>query len=257
MRFLLFAVFFGCGGTIAAGSDAGTNDAASDAPIPDAGFKSSLSFEGFGQGTFFGSFYANAQQATGGCQQTSSGACTVSSCAAVGPQTLASAGTLTLTVNGSSVATSTPNVQGGGYYMTSPLVFAPGDVLGVSGSGADVPAFATRTITAPSKIAVATPSVISTSQDLTLTWTGGESDAKVIIGIARGAFNGSTSVSCTFDATAGTGTVPKAQLASMQSGVLTGNLTVGQQRTTTFASGAFVIDLSAIEDDDSYITFQQ
>ena len=256
MRIVLFAFLIGCGGTIAGGGDdASTKDAASDAPIPDAGFKSSLSFDGHGQGTFFGSFYANAQQASAGCQLTSVGSCTVSSCSATAPQTPPNAGTLTLTVNGSPVATATP--QGGsGDYMTTPLPFSPGDVLGVSASGADVPAFATHTITSPGKLAVGTPSTITTSQDLTLTWTGGESGAIVIVGIGRGGFNGATSVSCSFDATSGTGTVPKEQLASLQNGAPTGSLIVGQQRSTTFVSGTFVIDLDAIEDDQSSVTFQ-
>ena len=207
MRFLLFAVFIGCGGTIAAGDDASTKEAAADAPIPDAAFKSTLSFSNDpGGGDFFGAFYATAEQANDGCQTTKSGSCVVSTCAAVAPQTLANAGTLSLQI-GSTSATASQTAEN--IYFLTPISFAAGDVLAVSNSGGDVPKFSAQ-ITSPGAITIstATPSAISTSQDFTIAWSGGESGASVAVGIARQGFNEALSVSCKFDATAGSGTFP-------------------------------------------------
>ena len=145
----------------------------------------------------------------------------------------------------------------GNLYFLSPITFASGDVLMVSGSGADVPKLSAQ-ITSPSSINVspAPPSSLSTSQDLTLTWSGGESGASVAVGIERSGFNDSLTVSCTFDATAGTGTVPKALLSQIQTGSPNGDLLVGQFRQTTFTAGAFVIQLYAVQSQDFPITFQ-
>ncbi len=261
MRFLLFAVFcIGCGGNLASGDDAGPKkDATSDAPTPDAGFVSSLTFENVngqgGQGVFFGRFFATAQQANGGCTTTKTGNCSTYMCPSTGPQTLSSAGTLTLTV-GSSTSTVTQNANGD--YSSTTSAFAGGDVLGVSASGGDVPAFGAQTVTSPGMIIVspAPPSTISTAQDLTFTWSSGEPGASVLVAIARQGFNASESVGCTFDAIAGTGTIPQAQLAAISSGSPSGEILIGQERKTTFSSGTFVIDLAAIQDESLPITFQ-
>ena len=247
----------GCGGTIAVGDDAGDagTDVSSDTFV-DPGFRSSLAFQWLGnQGLFYGAFYASAQAANGACQQTTSGPCVTYSCAATGPQMKSNAGTLSLSVNGSVIAKPMPNPQDNSYF-TDTIKFSPGDELGVSASGADVPAFAMHTITSPGKVTATAPATLSTSQDFTLAWSGGEPGASVTIGIARGAFNGSEGVSCMFDATAGTGTIPKELLATIQNGSPNGDLLVSQQRKTTFASGAFVIDLVAVQGDDSPIGFQ-
>ena len=258
MRFLLFAACIGCGGTIATGDDAAAGDAGADGPgdvFVDPGFRSSLAFEVVGHDAlFYGVFYASAQAANGSCEQTTSGACVTYTCPSVSPQMGSSAGTLTLSINGMAIAKATPNAPDDTYFA-SVLAFSPGDVLGVSGSGADVPAFAMQTVKSPGKVTTNVPTAIDTSQDFTLAWSGGEPDATVIVGIARGVPNGSAGVSCTFDATAGTGTIPKALLATIQSGAPNGDVIVGQQRKTTFASGAFVTDLVAIQSDDSPVDF--
>jgi hypothetical protein len=263
MRFLLFAVFcFGCGGTIATGDDASTGDAGpkkdatSDAQVPDAGFTSSLAFEnGNGGGMFLGAFFANAQQAQSCTSTTTIGGCAAYTCPDVGPQMLPSAGTLTLSV-GAVTSTATPDQTGG--YVANVSTFGAGTVLGVSASGGDVPAFATQTVTSPSVLLVspAPPSTIVTTQDLTLSWSAGEPGATVVIAIARQGFNASESVTCMLDATAGTATVPKAALATLSSGSPNGQMMIGQQRKTTFASGTFVVELVALQYQSQPITFQ-
>jgi hypothetical protein len=256
VRFLLFAALScGCGGTIAGGADASAKDAASDV-IPDAGFTSTLTFEQTPSGgSFYGAFYATADQASQGCQTTKSGTCSVVTCLSAQPPTFVNAGALTIQI-GQTTSSISPDAQNA--YTLSPISFAPGQLLMVSNSaGADVPQFGTQ-ITSPGTVTIptSTPSTISTSQDFVLTWSGGESGASVVVGIARQGLNEYTSVSCTFDATAGTGTIPKAQLASLQSGAPQGDMIVGQSKSTTFADGTFVIELSAVQSQDFPVTFQ-
>jgi hypothetical protein len=275
MRFLLFAACIGCGGSLAAGDDAGdagadtvstgndAGDAGADGPndaFVDPGFRSSLAFQRgstpwLNHGIFFGAFYASAQAANGLCQRTTSGSCVTYFCGSSNPQMDSNAGTLTLSVNGLAIAQPMPNPVDNTYSTTS-IAYSPGDALGVSASGADVPAFAAHTIQSPGEVTAIMPATITTSQDFTLTWSGGEPGATVIIGVARGGFNGSEGVTCTFDATAGTGTIPQSLLATVQNGSPDGDLLVAQQRKTTFAAGAFVIDLVALQGDDSAIGFQ-
>jgi len=86
-----------------------------------------------------------------------------------------------------------------------------GDVLTASASGDEVPGF-TAQLTVPANITLIAPQepyVLPSGQDLTFTWSGGESGAFVSV-----AFNAPLPVAafCTFDATAGTGTIPYAAL---------------------------------------------
>ena len=102
------------------------------------------------------------------------------------------------------------------HYNTTGPMFAPGDMLGVSGAGGTVPAFPMQTLAAPAAITVTSPEpgdggtlVIPTSKSLAVTWTGGVPGDHVIFTLnvlfASGA---SASTACSWDAQAGQGTVP-------------------------------------------------
>ncbi len=248
-----------CGGTIASGDDASTDastqkDAQGDSTFPfdaspppaaDAGV-SVLAFEdNNGQALFIGEFFTSEQQANGGCQVTDGGACSVYVCpSGPPPQNLANAGTLTISINSSSSTVSQdPN---SGIYSKGGLTFGADDVLGVSGSGGTVPAFPIQKVTSPSMIQLSPtpPTNISTTQDFTVSWIDGEPGADVVIELVGMGNNGSTGVSCTFEPTAGTGTIPQSELVALKG--MSGQLFYGQQRKTTFAAGSFPINLVAM-----------
>ena len=269
MRFALFATFIGCGGTLAAGEDASTKDAKADGPSPldasslvdvttpppDGGVVSSLAFENTPDlgGVFSGGFLKTSQQANDGCQKTDLGSCFTYVCPSQTPPSgLASAGTLTLSMGNYTLSVQQDTSS---FYFKDGFTFSPGALLGVSASGAEVPAFPTQTISSPGPIAIDEPATISTAQDYVVTWSGGEVGAQVFVDGEGEKNNGSNAAGCYFDAAAGTGTIPQAALAALK-GVANGQLYFGQQRKTSFTAGSFAIDLLAIQSDTFFVTFQ-
>jgi hypothetical protein len=248
-----------CGGTLANGDDASTDasaqtDSQSDSTLPfdasppppaaDAGVSILAFDDSYGQATFIGQFFTSEQQATDGCQVTDAGACSIYECSSgPPPQNLANAGTLTIWINSSP---STVSQDSSGFYLKNGIAFGADDVLGVSGSGGTVPAFPIQKVTAPSMILLSPvpPTSISTAQDFTVSWIDGEPGAEVVVELVGSGNNGSTGVSCTFEPTAGTGTIPQSELVALKG--MSGQLFYGQQRKTTFASGSFPINLVAL-----------
>jgi hypothetical protein len=169
------------------------------------------------------------------CTASTIGACLVSACtisdtadpgAPTGIATL-NAGTLTITGAGTAKATLmfgtvSPSSTVPGYAAVSgdTQFFSGGDAIAIVGAGgADLPAFAAQTVTAPSAILLTAPlcaglvcADLDRTQDLALAWTGGGA-GHVKASFETVAANATGSVFCTFDAASGSGTIPTAALA--------------------------------------------
>jgi hypothetical protein len=236
-----------------AGSEGGSLDGGSDAgPL----LTGSISFIQVA-GTF--SFYAIFQPApssTAGCTASTSGACTLTVCpSAPMPQPGANAGTISF--SGGSIPAGAA-LPGPSYeYSTSGSLAAQGDTLSVSATGGTVPAFGPQSVVVPAAITLTAPTVgnptlIPTSSDLAVAWTGGQNGATMAFG--GGSNDGTTRFECTWTATAGQGTVPQAILAGLTG--MSGQIGWEQYPTVTFTAGAYTISISAAVDQLSATSFQ-
>lgn len=207
---------------------------------------------------FVGEFFSDTTQANQGCIVTSSGACLVYDCPSPPPTTMnQGAGTLTIT-GGPLGQTGTTIPQSNPYYFyTYGKGLVKGDVLGVSASGGQVPAFGPKTVTMPGVITLTSPpnpATIATSSDVTATWSNGETGASTVIELTAD-LNGKTwAVYCTFDAATGTGTIPKALLGPMKG--LSGNVFWGQEHDVFFTAGQYPLQLTAFQYAYGSATFQ-
>lgn len=215
---------------VACGGNGGGGGGGDDAPGPDAanppahsGFVSIQSYDAMnipntptrGGSTSAGFFTAGSACTT---MQTI-GPCKVQQCATTQPQGAQSAGTITITgaTKPLSLVPGTDKLYAQQTSMTS--LFNGGDMITFAAAGADVPAFSVTvttptkaTITAPAKPAAGSLLAINRGQDFSVSWTGGGS-GRIQIFLSGGA--GSPSLFCKFDASAGTGKVPTAALATM------------------------------------------
>jgi hypothetical protein len=205
-------------------------------------------------GSFFdGQFFASAAKALGGCTASGWNECTLYECPTSGtPFGTLSAGTLT--VDGPTAPASGASVQlgpqgYGAYYTTA---FEDGDVFGVSASGAEVAAFTEEHVTIPSMIDLTSPSSpysIPTTQALIVTWTGGESNARVFFELDEYVTtkNDTTfSAICYFDAQSGSGVMPQGVLQAFQ-GYGGGYLVWGHQRQVVFTLGSYPLALVGMQ----------
>lgn len=252
-----------CGGETSSSGDSGAGDAQAQGAADggDGGSSGSITFQRdttTQQASAFALFYKAAQQAAPGCTtQGSSGSCTLSECPAVVSGPYASAGTVTVSF-GSQAPFALTQVSSGAYTSTPAASFAKGDVLGVSASGGDIPAFPEQSITAPGALVFGSPQapfVISTTADLNVTWSGGEPGAQAFVGVMVSG-NTQLAVSCTFDATLGAGTVPASLLSPLKAAQGTPMVSLGQMRHTTFDAGGLLIDLGAIQSMQQSATLQ-
>jgi len=100
--------------------------------------------------------------------------------------------------------------------------FNAGDMVSVSGAGgADLPAFTMQTVIAPSGITVTSPvcasgacADVDRAADAMVTWTGGGA-GRVSVAYLTTTDDGTKAVTCNFDASAGSGTVPVAALMTL------------------------------------------
>jgi hypothetical protein len=134
-----------------------------------------------------------------------------------------SAGTLTLTSNGTSLLTSSPKMDGS--YPSSFKTgeqWDPGAALKISAEGADVPAFSVD-FTAPSRPEITDPAVdsmpvLNRSADFVVKWK--PTTGKVGVWVSQvpntAELRTSTRFLCSFDAAAGTGTVPSSVVSTLQ-----------------------------------------
>lgn len=215
----------GGGGDDAGGDDAGSNGP----PPPNNGYVAITSTSAMSGtmpivfGTASASFYVN--QATGTCTEQVFGACTTFTCPATVPTPIyASAGTISVT-GLSQAITLTP--QADKTYMPfsqmQPL-FTGGEMITVSGTGAEAPAFSIG-VTAPSRASITSPAppptngslTINRAQDFSVMWTGGGA-GKLYVYFAGPSGSGA-SVSCGYDASAGSATVPAAALSVLPPGM--------------------------------------
>lgn len=256
-------------GADASRSDAESVDAGSDGP-PDGGPGGTIEFEDF-QGGSPGEAYANfwskpGDEWLGWTEKLATGACVVRETHSPSPplpdsgMPYDSAGALDF----DAPLLGGPEAAGqdslGGYTLTVSQgpIFAPGDVLSVSASGAAVPAF-TQTIQGPPPIVLrspASPFTVPTDQDLVVSWDGGIAGDVVDV-LLDGTFpNYRTDViTCTFDAVKGEGTVPKSALAFVKSPTF-GTLGWMQRAHRWFQAGAYWVDIGAAQSDDAQATFQ-
>jgi hypothetical protein len=170
------------------------------------------------------------------------------------------AGKLTLELADQSSLVLSPNTDGtytqDNIFNTGATLFAPGDLLTVTAAGSgDVPPFSLA-VDAPGCLALSQPTLapppdgsafdagtytISRSQDLSLVWTGGETDATVGVDlISYSKYGDVVDVSCSFPAADGRGTIPAQALSSLEAGQ-TGELTIYQQRSASAQVGTFGI----------------
>jgi hypothetical protein len=207
------------------------------------------------------------------CETKQAGACVYQTCPdpffgmpglpAGPPGRTVSAGTLTLA--GGELGGAVATLMAGGVYAygfdtlnppsQAPLTFLmPGDTLTVSASGGVVPAFTAAPVAVPQPGTLVTPQpksggdygfyAVSTSEDLTVQWSGGEPGAQFLL---QGGKGGNTSFLCTWDATLGQGIVPQSVLAPFKGMGLNGQLVWYQQRLATFTAGAFAIQESVLQ----------
>jgi hypothetical protein len=255
----------------AKGDGAGGGDGASAAPgvgflnfsqLPDSG------------GNFTGGFALSSDtKLPADCTVVDAGACVTTTC----PATDAGAsdatapvapnpGTLTVTggVFGTTGFQVSPDKEGTYVYASPSTVFKTGDSLGVAGAGGTVPMFSTETVVAVAPVTLTAPTAatgakitIPTTADLTVTWTGGAAGAKMYFNGTAVFKTGVAGLACTWDASAGTATVPKAALVPMVAGNATGaDVTWYQAAETSFSAGTWPVTLSAYTTQGSLAVFQ-
>jgi hypothetical protein len=188
------------------------------------------------------------------CTAKDGGASDAASDAASPVTSVPNAGALTVTggIFGDGGVVVAPAKGGGYFYNTTTPIFGEGNPLGVSAAGGSVPAFPTQTVIAPSTIVLSWTQpesdggglVIPTTQDLTVSWTGGVSGAHVIFKATAFPTGQSAQVACAWDATLGQGTIPAAALAPLAS-TATGAASWYQQTATTFDAGPWPVAITA------------
>ena len=267
------------GGANAAGGKANTVGAAGDATNNGtAGDESSTAGKGGAAaadaltGTFFlfqdeaGSSYGFDVAWTPGsglaCKTTTSGPCSARVCELpaedAGTRMIKwlDAGAIHVTGAGASMATATygplaPTAPGHVGYAnvvgsTGPF-FKAGDTLTLTGDGgADVPAFTAQTVIAPSDVVLTEPACtantcpdLDRSQDLAVAWTGGVAGT-VSVTVERDGADSQKTVTCEFDAKAGSGTMPHGLLGLLEppvSGDASGSLSLITRSVRQFTLG--------------------
>jgi hypothetical protein len=261
-----------------AGADAAAGDAGADAQSTGVGVIT-FSEAPDGGGTFFAGFSDMAPPGPGGCTFVDAGACITATCAAppasdAGPDAAADGGAAVVAKNpgrlevtggvfGSGFAIDPDN--GGTYLYASPrTIFSPGDTLGVAALGGELPAFPAQKVVAPPILDLTAPAAsggkitIATAQPLTVSWTGGKAgDETVVTATAYFTSGGLASMTCSWDASAGTATVPSAALRPLASqNALTSGLFWYQLAQKKFTAGTVAVTLSVYEPQGSLAAFQ-
>lgn len=246
------------------------------APAPDGGVSGFIQFAEVpdGGGQFTAAFYGAPVPPLPGCTSVvaDGGPCIVTTCTGHtssdgGGVSLVSAGDLTVTGGafGDAGTQIGPDNLGSYFYDTTGPMFSPGDTLSVTGAGATVPAFPEQSIVAPGGITLTSPAptdsgalVIPTSTDLALTWTGGVAGARVIVDLtAFFAGGGSASTVCSWDASAGQGTIPAAALEPLAAGDAgTSTAVWSQQAESAFDVGSWSVGIRALVNGGALVSFE-
>jgi hypothetical protein len=216
------------------------------AGTPQAGMSASATFL---------SFAANSSGGAG-CPTTTDGPCAIDDCpifaadAGVIPPKNASAGTVH--VAGGSVPLQL--VPSGSTYAPAQgpaRLWNGGEQLDVMADGADVPSFDLK-VTAPSYVTVTAPAwpavgakiAIDRTQSLPIAWSGG-SDGTVQVGIYALTSTRSTSVTCGFPASSGSGSVPPSVLAKIPAAPTSASISVYCASDARAVLGGWVVLLHA------------
>jgi hypothetical protein len=185
---------------------------------------------------------------------TGAPACSLVGCTPDGLGLADSAGNLTIAGGGIPPGTTVMEAGSGGFggyaFTASGNWMAPGQSVTVQGAGGQVPAFGPWAVIVAKPVTLTAPAyvdggatTIDTSSDYTVSWTGGQSGTTVNISMVV-AFE--TTLSCTWDAALGHGTIPKALLSgvALQTGGM-GSISYGVQTTNTFTAGPYAVAVTA------------
>jgi hypothetical protein len=186
---------------------------------------------------------------TPGCPFTTYGACQYSPCGYLGA-TGVSTGTITLSGGTLAAPVQVPVGTGGAYaYAPTSALFMAGQTLTASASGDVVPAWGPVSVVAPSAATLVSPAsgaTIPSTQDLTVTWSGGQSGARVRVtgapSVGFGAY-----FECDWDASLGQGVIPQALLTALAG--QSPNVSVGQSQLaiTTVDAGGYAVSVEAVQ----------
>jgi hypothetical protein len=175
-----------------------------------------------------------------------------------------SAATIELSGPWTTPVTVTPTGGTNFYVYSSPaLGFTAGETLTVTASGATVPAFGPESVVAPPLALLTSPAVspdggttiIPTSADLHITWSGGQAGATMLLKVSDTELAiQSTYMYCTWNASEGQGTVPAAMLKPLSGA--NEALVYGQYNATSFFAGPYAISLVALPYSGGLVSFQ-
>ncbi|MGZ6087621.1 MAG: hypothetical protein ACXWUE_29365 [Polyangiales bacterium] len=93
--------------------------------------------------------------------------------------------------------------------------FKEGDTFVFSSTGADVPAFAGKSVVAPGDLTATLPTEIDRTKDLALTWSAGSTGNVRILLLTQSGAGDSETISCVVPASAGSYTIAKDDLAKL------------------------------------------
>lgn len=191
----------------------------------------------------YSTFASFLEMGPSGCDLTTHGDCAVARCDFTDPPpttTFASAGDITVT-GGIEPVTMKPSVDKTYDYASgTQQLFQGGEQLQFSAAGDDIPAF-TATITAPPTLELqqpsSTPVSLQKTGDFVAAWTP-VSDAVVEIEFSlQPSATEIVNVRCSFDASAGTGTIPASIVSELPSGT-SGDMNIALVRSPSVAPGA-------------------
>lgn len=191
------------------------------------------------------------------CQpQLEEGSCTLSTCPLGGgaSEPPPTAGDITVTAS-NQTATLSPDTDKMYTGLTGQVtLLAPGDVVQVQASGAEIPAFA-LSAAAPASVEVTSPLLSETTvldvdgtKDLVVTWTGSSAD-KVAVGTTAvdAAADEIVSLHCEFDASQGQGAVPSSLLQKLPKVPKMG-MGMGVHNTAKVEGNGYAVTLSLATD---------
>jgi len=187
------------------------------------------------------------------CQTSTVGPCHVLICPdspldTDGGATPVSAGTITIAGGSAPLTLNLSSVSGVYQSSATNVTFTAGATATVSATGGDVPAFDGKTTKVPGDITVTDSyDTIDFTKDAVMKWSGG-TDGKVAVNIVV-ADTSTATISCQFDATAGTGTIPKDAFKNVPSCADSGNALCTYEvvpvSSATFTAGEYGITFEA------------
>lgn len=204
-------------------------------------------------GTIFSASFNEAQSTDGTqCATRAAGPCQIRECTinadAGATNPARSAGTVSFMGAGESLSLQ-PSADGT-YAGDAPRneIFPAGTEVTVSAGGDAVPAF-TTTVRVPARVEITAPMLslatttnISRAMPLATSWTGGTS-GKVLVFLASASASRSATVSCTYDATAGSATIAADVLSALPVG--SGSIAIGGVEQREVTAGGYTVTVSA------------